>query len=217
MVIMALLPKAIDIDPSDREHRNASSEARVPLKIATPNHLPDAVAGRSYVVALSAVGGRGVLHWSSAGPIPEWLTLDAETGQLAGTPPQPTDEPLAVAVEVSDDTDAVAQPLSLTVLPSHAPDAPGAWWRPRLNRVDLGTWLEQGVGFLVLWLVHLLGMNLLVNLERNSLDGSHLEHAGEESQRLAQRRYAVYRLLVRLTTITAMAGLALWMVCARRA
>jgi hypothetical protein len=118
---------------------------------------------------------------------------------------------------VSDEIDAVAQPLILTVLPSHSQEARSAWWRRRLNRVDLGTWLEQGVGFLVLWLVHLLGMNLLANIERNSLDGSHLEHASEESQRLAQRRYAVYRLLVRLTTITAMAGLALWMVFARPA
>lgn len=159
--------------------------------------------------AVDACNGR-------AGPFPEWLTLDGRTGQMTGRPPKPTDEPISLEIEVSDGNNVVGQPLHLTVLPAQPPEAHGTWWRPRLSRVDLGTWLEQGVGFLVLWLVHLLGMNLLANHERNSLDGNHFEQSDASILRSLQRRYRVYRLLVRLTTITAMAALAVWMVMSHR-
>ena len=36
------------------------------------------------------------MHWSVDGTLPDWLTLDEATGQLAGTPPQETDEPLTL-------------------------------------------------------------------------------------------------------------------------
>ena len=42
-------------------------------------------------------------------------------------------------------------------------------WKRLVNGVPWRAWLEQGVGFLVLWLVHLVGMNLLANAERGSL------------------------------------------------
>src|SRR4051812_34671353 len=62
MVIMALLPKAVDLPASD--------PGRVPpdrdesLAITTPDMLPEAIAGRPYTVALAATGGRGPLRWS---------------------------------------------------------------------------------------------------------------------------------------------------------
>src|SRR3954467_6336427 len=64
MVIMALLPKAIDrpgpADPSDAP--------AAPLAVATPETLPEAIAGRPYAVALAATGGRGTpLRWSVDG------------------------------------------------------------------------------------------------------------------------------------------------------
>jgi hypothetical protein len=216
MVIMALLPKAVDIDQVSGEHSSTSSEAGIPLQITTPSPLPEAIAGRAYAVALAAIGGRGRLHWSSAGPLPEWLALDGDSGRLSGTPPKATDEPIVCAVEVSDGTHEVSQALHLAVLAAQSPEKSNPWWRPRLSRVDLGTWLEQGVGFLVLWLIHLLGMNLLANLERNSLDGDSLEQTGESERSSIPKRYAAYRLMVRLTTLTAIGALVVWMVMNRR-
>src|ERR1700760_4215510 len=58
MVIMALLPK-VTPDRAGRESSTAGGASGGPLKIATPGTLPDAVAGRTYVVALAATGGRG--------------------------------------------------------------------------------------------------------------------------------------------------------------
>src|SRR6516162_8898181 len=58
MVIMALLPKAVDLDRDGQEAAPAGA-GQVPLKIATPSTLPDAVAGRPYLVALAATGGGG--------------------------------------------------------------------------------------------------------------------------------------------------------------
>jgi hypothetical protein len=216
MVIMALLPKAVDIGQQQAPPSTAS-DAHLPLEITTPSGLPEGIAGRTYVVALAATGGRGRVQWSSQGPMPEWLALDTTTGQMSGTPPKPTDEPIALQIQVSDGTDTVAQPMRLAVLPAQSAETANGWWRPRFSRIDLGTWLEQGIGFLVLWLVHLLGMNLLANLERNSLEASPLEQADETGQRSVQKRYALYRVLVRLTTVTAMAALAVWIVMARGA
>src|SRR3954466_1073577 len=60
MVIMALLPKAVDApgrtgtdDPGDAP----------PLAVATPGVLPEAIAGHPYMVALAATGGRGPFKW----------------------------------------------------------------------------------------------------------------------------------------------------------
>src|SRR3954467_14625751 len=60
MVIMALLPKAIDLPSSGSGDEKADS---LPLAIATPGTLPEAIAGRPYVVALAATGGNGAIRW----------------------------------------------------------------------------------------------------------------------------------------------------------
>jgi hypothetical protein len=76
-------------------------------------------------------------------------------------------------------------------------------------------WLEQGVGFLVLWLVHLLGMNLLANLERGSLEETVMAQSDLDTQLSVNKRFTSYRLLVRLATLSAMIGLAAWLVMSR--
>src|SRR3954471_23399429 len=73
MVIMALLPKAIDLAP--REPGGPKPES-VPLAIATPETLPEAIAGHPYVVALAATGGRGPLQWSVEGRLPGGLSFE---------------------------------------------------------------------------------------------------------------------------------------------
>ena len=63
MVIMALLPKAVDLPASDPQ---APKPEPGTLAIATPESLPEAIAGRPYAVALAASGGRGPLRSISA-------------------------------------------------------------------------------------------------------------------------------------------------------
>ncbi len=136
MVIMALLPKAADLESLDSEHREAGANAgQAPLRIATPSRLPEAVAGRPYLLALAATGGGLPRTWSSEGALPDWLALDPASGQIAGTPPRETDSPLSLTVQVSDGTDTVSQPVSLSVLPYQA-TAAASWWS-RLPSVPL--------------------------------------------------------------------------------
>lgn len=123
MVIMALLPKAVDVAQLEKSSTSdsESSEKPAPLQIRTPATLPDAIAGRPYLVALAATGGRGPLRWSAPGEMPEWLSLDESNGRIGGTPPRQTDKPLPLLFQVSDGNTVASQPHQLVVLPSHAP------------------------------------------------------------------------------------------------
>jgi hypothetical protein len=210
MVIMALLPKAIDQNLTEKSQSESDGKEGQPLKIATPTRLPEAIAGRAYLLALAATGGRGPRHWSVGGTVPEWLALDETSGQLVGTPPKEIGEPLSLEIAVSDGTETASQPAQLLVLPFQASSSTGVWLKQHVRAVWRG-WLEQGVGFLVLWLVHLLGMNLLASIERGSLEESVAAHAAGGSQISVQKRFAAYRLLVRLTTLSATIGMAIWL------
>src|SRR5437763_14217746 len=59
MVIMALIPKAIDLPSPGKSDPDPSA----PLAITTPAALPEAIAGRPYALALAATGGKGPLRW----------------------------------------------------------------------------------------------------------------------------------------------------------
>jgi hypothetical protein len=210
---MALLPKAADLEPSGRDMTESDAAGRrEPLQIATPGTLPDAVAGRPYLVALAATGGHARPRWWVEGTLPAWLTLDEATGRLAGTPTEPTDEPLSLRLLAGDGREVTGQAIQLAVLPAPTAPAAGAWWRPQWPAVAWRAWLEQGVGFLVLWLVHLLGMNLLSSLERHSLDQLVARDGPQAGPIAVQRRFLSYRVLVRLTTLAAMTALAAWLV-----
>ena len=218
MVIMALLPKAVDVAQLEKSSTSdaESSEKPAPLQIRTPATLPDAIAGRPYLVALAATGGRGALHWSAPGEMPEWLSLDESTGRIGGTASKQTDEPLPLVFEVSDGKATASQPLRLMVLPGQVPTTIAEALRKlRWPSLPSRAWLEQGVGFLVLWLVHLLGMNLLANLERGSLEETVMNPSSVDAQLTANKRFATYRLLIRLATLSAMIGLAAWLLMAR--
>ena len=217
MVIMALLPK---VDPDHAAQDTASSGASpsgAPLRIATPGILPDAVAGRPYIIALAATGGRGTPRWHVEGDLPDGLTLDEATGRITGTPPKPTDQPLAFHVSAEDGTDVASQPIQLAVLPALSPPESGTWWKPRWPTLAVAwrSWLEQGVGFLVLWLVHLLGMNLLAGLQRHSTDELVLAGEAGSAQLSLHKRFGTYRTLIRLTTLSATIALALWIATSR--
>src|SRR4051812_24208967 len=217
MVIMALLPKAIDLPASDQ---GPSKPEEGTLAIVTPETLPEAIAGRPYTVALAATGGRGPLRWAVEGKIPEGLTFDSESGRIRGTPKAGTPEPSALWLRVSDGHDRASQGARLTVYQSDRPLAMPSKWMPSLPPIPWHAWLEQGFGFLILWLVHLVGMNTLGNLQRWSLGKIAVTGtiAGEEANtlpttesdeaaRAVHRRFFSYRMLVRLASLSATVGL----------
>jgi Putative Ig domain len=210
MVIMALLPKAVDLPASDQGDDAATPPPA--LTITTPETLPEAIAGRPYVLALAASGGRGTLEWSLAGPLPAGLALDPASGRIAGTPERGTPKPAELVVQVSDGTAQAAQTTRLLIYQSDKPLTTPAWWKPGIPPVPWRAWLEQGFGFLVLWLVHLVGMNTLGGLQRWSIETLALDpQATEHDRAAAARRFATYRWTVRLTSLAAAALLAAWL------
>ncbi len=213
MVIMALLPKAMDLEErKNNTSQSASQKGRGPLKIATPPRLPEAVVGRTYLVALAATGGSGSPEWSADAGLPGWLSLDRESGRIAGTPPEETKEPLQFEIRVSDGTDTDSLQVALAVLPYQS--EPVRVWKRLVHGVPWRAWLEQGVGFLVLWLVHLVGMNLLANAERGALAEVAEFDDSQSEQHVVRKRFASYRLVVRLASVAAMIGLLGWLLVA---
>ena len=92
MVIMALLPKAIDL-PVAGLSRRRSRRART-LAITTPETLPEAIAGRPYPLALAATGGQRAAPLGGRRQAPRRPRLRPETGLLRGTPEGGTPEPV---------------------------------------------------------------------------------------------------------------------------
>lgn len=203
MVIMALLPKAIDL-PSPG--KSDPEDAR-PLTIATPSALPEAISGRPYDVALAASGGSGALRWGLDGSLPEGLTFDPESAQIRGTPRSGTPRPVELMLRVSDGNDRVAKPATLVVYQPDRPLTVPSKWLPKLPPLPIRSWIEQGFGFLVLLLVHMVGMNTLRGLERWAIG----DVEDEESAKTARRRFLIYRLTLRLATLGAMIALAVWL------
>jgi len=210
MVIMALLPKAVDVAGQSSAQQTNDAERR-PLKITTPEALPEAIAGRPYAVAMAAEGGDGPLRWSLEGELPKGLSFDAESGLLSGTPAEGTPKPLNLAVRVGDGEEVAAGSLRLLVYQSDAPLSTPAWWKPGVPPIPWRAWLDQGVGFLILWLVHLVGMSTLASLERQTGSMALAVEGDADAAALAPRRFALYRALVRLGTLSAMIALAGWL------
>jgi preprotein translocase subunit SecG len=205
MIIMALLPKAVDL-PSDQSPRPTDE-----LTVATPETLPEAIAGRPYRLALAATGGKGALRWSISGNLPDGLALASETGRIEGTPLKGTPEPAEVTLSVTDGTSRAMQATRLVVYQSDRPLTTPAWWKPGIPPVPWRAWLEQGFGFFVLWLVHVVGMNTISSLERWSIASADSDPGQEPERRDVPRRFTIYRTVVRLASLSAAVALAVWL------
>jgi hypothetical protein len=85
------------------------------LAITTAPRLPDAYVGIAYTETLAASGGTPPYTWAAITPLPTWLSLDAYSGVLTGTPDSAA--PAArYAFRVADSTGAsAAADLELTV------------------------------------------------------------------------------------------------------
>ena len=216
MVIMALIPKAVDL-PAGGD-RGPKPEAR-PLAIATPETLPEAIAGHPYLVALAATGGNGAIRWTLDGPLPVGLSFDPSSGQIRGTPRAGTAKPAALVLGADDGEKQVSRPARLVVYQSDKPLTTPAWWKPGIPPVPWRAWLEQGFGFLVLWLVYLVSMNAVASLGRERLADAVTNAApetegggqAEDILRKVRLRFATYRAFIRLFTVGAAAVLAVWL------
>lgn len=204
MVIMALLPKAIDQTNSGK----SDPKDAPPLTIATPSTLPEGISGRPYTLALAAAGGSGALRWGLDGTLPDGMTFDPETAQIRGTPRAGTPRPVELVLRVSDGNDRAAKATTLVVYQPDRPLTVPSKWLPKLPPLPIRSWIEQGFGFIVLLLVHIIGMNTLRGLERWAVGDAEQDDAGAASRR---RRFAIYRLVLRLATLGAMAALAVWL------
>jgi len=203
MVIMALLPKAIDLPSSEKP---SGEQDALPLAISTPENLPEAIAGRPYALALAAKGGRGEVHWAIDGKLPEGLEFDAGAGVLRGTPSKGTPEPASLVLRASDDSSQVAGRARLLVYQPDRPLTVPSKYLPALPPIPWREWFDQGFGFLVLALVHMVGMNVLGSLERRGL--AELEADEAVSSR---RRFFLYRAVLWLATLGSAVALALWL------
>ncbi|WP_152052894.1 Ig domain-containing protein [Tautonia marina] len=202
MVIMALIPRAVD---STGATAGSSGKEPEPLAIVTPERLPEAIVGRPYELALAATGGSGTLRWMIDGPIPEGLTFDPEQGLIRGTPESGTPGPVSVRVRVTDGRRSDGRALSMVV---YQPDGPLSLPTPLeatlgLPRLPWRAWGELGFGFLVLALVHLVAMNGVAAMQRQAL-----ARAPEGS---GSGRFAWYRGIIRLATVSAVVALAGWL------
>ncbi len=206
LVIMALLPKAAE---NTGKPAGEDPGETAPLVIATPEALPEAIAGRPYAVALAATGGKGPLRWGVDGPLPAGLDFDAETAQLRGTPRAGTPEPITLVLRVSDGDDRASRAARLVVYQPDSPLTTPSRWVPSIPPIPWRAWLEQGFGFLILLLVHLVAMNTLNTLQR-WFTGD-LAARSEGALLAMRRRFAAYRFLTRLAGLAAATGLALWL------
>ncbi len=143
------------------------------------------------------------------------MAFDPATGVLQGTATKGTPQPLALSVRVSDGLSIATGSAQLVVYQSDKPLITPAWWKPGLPPVPWRAWLDQGVGFLVLWLVHLVAMSTLANLERTAVQGSVALEGADAGSVVVGRRYAIYRNLIRVSTLSAMLVLGVWLWTAR--
>ncbi len=201
MVIMALLPKAVDLPSSPGEGDEAA-----PLAVTTPATLPEAIAGRPYELALAADGGEGHRRWTLVGQLPEGLAFVPEKGLIRGVPLKGTPEPISLTIAVADGRSRATQTARLVVYQPDSPLSLPSKWKPALPNVPWGQWLDHGFGFLVLWLVYLVGLNLLDTMRRRAL----ADETDEEEARRIGRRFVAYKLILSLASLAASAFLVAW-------
>ncbi|WP_167467837.1 beta-propeller fold lactonase family protein [Arthrobacter oryzae] len=84
--------------------------------------VPDGIVGQHYHVALAAKGGFGPYTWSiSSGTLPGGITLDPQTGVLAGTPTAPgTAHPVIALTDYRGASSVLTTPLSVQASPAAA-------------------------------------------------------------------------------------------------
>jgi hypothetical protein len=138
------------------------------------------------------------------------MRFDPETARIQGTPRAGTPKPVELVLRVSDGEDRAAKPATLVVYQPDRPLTVPSQWLPKLPPLPIRSWIEQGFGFVLLLLVHIVGMNTLRSLERWSAAKAEAQ-TGEAATIIRRGRFILYRAALRLATLGAMIALAVWM------
>ena len=77
-------------------------------------------------------------------------------------------EPAVLTIGADDESSHASRAVRLVVYKPDAPLTTPSKWKPSLPPIPWRDWLEQGFGFLVLWLVYVAGMSTLDGLKRRS-------------------------------------------------
>jgi hypothetical protein len=211
MTIMALLPKAVDVGQTGATTAEPTSAANpAPLQIRTPSPLPEAIAGRPYSIALAATGGLGTYRWSLDGPLPAGLELDPETGIIQGTPAQGTPQSTELRLQASDGRTSAVRKVHLLVYQPDAPLSTPSWWKPGIPPISWRAYLDLGFGYLLLWLVHLVGMGTLTTLERSARENPSQPATADRDSGVPLRRFTAYRWILRTATLLTLLVLTAW-------
>ena len=101
----------------------ASKQANLSITVysqlqITTTSLDEAIEGVSYSFTLTASGGDATnYNWSVTGQ-PSWLSIDAATGEMSGTPPTGSAGTYTFTVTVDDGLQTVSKQFDLVVKPS---------------------------------------------------------------------------------------------------
>ncbi|RKY17292.1 MAG: hypothetical protein DRP63_03955, partial [Planctomycetota bacterium] len=111
----------VTIEVTDANNNTAQKDLTLviypELQIMTTS-LPNAAEGVAYSFTVTASGGNASNYsWSIIGQ-PSWLSIDATTGELSGTPPAGSASTYTFIVSVTDGIGTTQTNLSLTVNPS---------------------------------------------------------------------------------------------------
>jgi hypothetical protein len=120
--------------------------------------LPAGLVGAAYLLTFSATGGVEPFAWLADGTLPDGLALDPVAGTLSGTPTQAGSFQLSVfAIDAQGCSGARAYSLAIgpvsdltvTIVDSPDPVAPGGQLTYVVNVADLGPDAAEGVGLAV--------------------------------------------------------------------
>ena len=96
------------------------------LNFSTPSILPEGESGTAYAATLAVTGAFGAVTFTlTAGPLPDGLALDTNTGQISGTPTEATQSPVIFTIEAEDATGATAsRQFQVTIIDPPTPPGP---------------------------------------------------------------------------------------------
>ena len=115
---------AVTVEVQDSSKTPRTASAKFNIEIAEENalqisntYLDDGVKGSAYSASLAAIGEYGTLAWSLPdNSLPDGLTLDTVTGEIAGTPTEAGD--FGFTVTVTDGAKTDTQDLSIHIAES---------------------------------------------------------------------------------------------------
>ena len=111
---IVLITVAVALSAGACSSKRKEKHVPQPLQITTTS-LPDAVEGTPYSYTVTASGGNPAnYNWSISGQ-PLWLSIDAATGELSGTPPTGSASIYTFTVEVTDGQQTASKQFDLTV------------------------------------------------------------------------------------------------------